>query len=215
MKIIWLVVIALFVLLLGFCLFVRVRLNLVFVKSRGTKGILSANIELFGGRVSKSLLSQSDNMAPSNEVKNQSDVCDDTAFKEKLRKYYQAFVRVRYTWLKSKAKVRKNVFAQKLFLDVRFGLDDAAATGIAAGAVWAAAYNVIAFLSSVIRISEPEVNITPLFDDESIEAKAQCILSFTVANIISILISIGYNYFIINRKLLKKEKAAINYVNTN
>jgi|GEM_PF-6962683 len=215
MKIIWLVVIALFVLLLGFCLFVRVRLNLVFVKSRGTKGILSANIELFGGRVSKSLLSPSDNMASSNEVKNQSDVCDDTAFKEKLRKYYQAFVRVRYTWLKSKAKVRKNVFAQKLFLDVRFGLDDAAATGIAAGAVWAAAYNVIAFLSSVIRISEPEVNITPLFDDESIEAKAQCILSFTVANIISILISIGYNYFIINRKLLKKEKAAINYVNTN
>lgn len=215
MKIIWLVVIALFVLLLGFCLFVRVRLNLVFVKSRGTKGILSANIELFGGRVSKSLLSQSDNMASINEVKNQSDVCDDTAFKEKLRKYYQAFVRVRYTWLKSKAKVRKNVFAQKLFLDVRFGLDDAAATGIAAGTVWAAAYNVIAFLSSVIRISEPEVNITPLFDDESIEAKAQCILSFTVANIISILISIGYNYFIINRKLSKKEKAAINYVNTN
>lgn len=215
MKIIWLVVIALFVLLLGFCLFVRVRLNLVFVKPRGAKGILSANIELFGGRVSKSLLSPSDNMASSNEVKNQSDVCDDTAFKEKLRKYYQAFVRVRYTWLKSKAKVRKNVFAQKLFLDVRFGLDDAAATGIAAGAVWAAAYNVIAFLSSVIRISEPEVNITPLFDDELIEAKAQCILSFTVANIISILISIGYNYFIINRKLLKKEKAAINYVNTN
>ena len=203
MKIIWLVVIALFVLLLGFCLFVRVRLNLVFVKPRGAKGILSANIELFGGRVSKSLLSPSDNMASSNEVKNQSDVCDDTAFKEKLRKYYQAFVRVRYTWLKSKAKVRKNVFAQKLFLDVRFGLDDAAATGIAAGAVWAAAYNVIAFLSSVIRISEPEVNITPLFDDELIEAKAQCILSFTVANIISILISIGYNYFIINRKLLK------------
>lgn len=206
MKIIWLVVIALFLLLLGFCLFVRIRLNLVFVKPRGAKGILSANIELFGGRVSKSLLSPSDNMASSNEVKNQSDVCDDTAFKEKLRKYYQAFVRVRYTWLKSKAKVRKNVFAQKLFLDVRFGLDDAAATGIAAGAVWAAAYNVIAFLSSVIRISEPEVNITPLFDDESIEAKAQCILSFTVANIISILISIGYNYFIINRKLLKKRK---------
>lgn len=215
MKIIWLVVIALFLLLLGFCLFVRVRLNLVFVKSRETKGILSAKIELFGGRVSKSLLSQSDNMASSNEVKNQSDVCDDTAFKEKLRKYYQAFVRVRYTWLKSKAKVRKNVFAQKLFLDVRFGLDDAAATGIAAGAVWAAAYNVIAFLSSLIRISEPEVNITPLFDDELIEAKAQCILSFTVANIISILISIGYNYFIINKKLSKKEKAAINYVNTN
>ena len=215
MKIIWLVVIALFVLLLGFCLFVRVRLNLFFVKSRGTKGILSAKIELFGGRVSKSLISPSARRAPHNEAKSQSEVHDDTAFKEKLRKYYRAFVRVRYTWLKSKAKVRKNVFAEKLSLDVRFGLDDAAATGIAAGTVWAAVYNVIAFLSSVIRISEPEVNITPVFDDELIEAKAQCILSFTVANIISILASLGFNYLNINRKLSKKEKAAINYGNTN
>ena len=215
MKIIGLVVLAIFVLLLGFCLFVKIRLIIDFDKPRGGKGIFSANIELFGGRFRKSLIPPSADRAPASEAMPQGEATHDIAFKDKVKKYYQVFVRVRYTWLKSKAKVRKNIFAQKLLLDVRFGLDDAAATGIAAGAVWAAVYNVIAFLSSVIRISEPEVNITPVFDDELIEAKAQCILSFTVANIISILASLGLNYLNINRKLSKKEKAAINYVNTN
>lgn len=215
MKIIWLVVLALFVLLLGFCLFVRVRLIFTFDKPRGSKGNFSANIELFGGRFRKSLIAPSADKAPCREAKPQSEASNDVAFKDKVQKYYQAFVRARYIWLGSKSKVRKNVFAEKIFLDVRFGLDDAAATGLAVGTVWAAVYNVIAFLSSVIRISEPEVEITPLFDDEAIEAKAECILSFTATNIISILLALGFNYFSVNRKLSKKEKAAINYGNTN
>ncbi len=215
MKIIGLIVLSLFVLLLGFCLFVRVRLIFAFDKPRGGKGNFSANIELFGGRFRKSLISPSSSEVTREDDKKQSEASEDVAFTDKLQKFYQAFVRVRHIWLNSKSKVRKNVFAEKISLDVKFGLDDAAATGLAVGTVWAGVYNVIAFLASVIRISEPEVNITPIFDDELVEAKAECILSFTSTNIISVLIALGFNYFIINRKLSKKEKAAINYGNTN
>ncbi|MBE7051981.1 MAG: DUF2953 domain-containing protein [Ruminococcaceae bacterium] len=217
MKIIGLIILVLLILIaivFGICLFAKIRLVIKFSKSRDDNGSFDARMELFGGRVVKSLKTSYND--ESDRVKEKSHTSDDDLkFSERVKKYYNIFLKVRYTWLKSKLRVRKNVFAEKIMLKINFGFEDAFATGITTGALWAGAYNVIAFLAGIIRIAEPDVVITPVFDDELIEAEAECILRFRLVNIMIILATVGFNYYIINRKLSKNEKAAINYGNTN
>lgn len=210
-----LIILSVLALCLAVCLFVKIRLIVNFVKPRDGKSKAEVRLELFSGRVIKKLDNVVDKAAHAEHKKGEDQKYDKLSFSQKVKKYYPVFRRIRYTWLKSKAKVRKNIFAEKLELNVTFGLEDADQTGIATGSMWAAAYNVIAFAANFVRITEPQIHINPVYDEELCEADGECIVTFRIVNIISILISVGINYYFINRKLSKKEKAAINYVNTD
>ena len=98
------------------------------------------------------------------------------------------------------------MFAKKINLHINFGTGDAAHTGILTGAVWAGIYNVIAFISSVIRIAEPEINIIPAYNEKLCTLKAECIINTRVVNLINAVAGIGISYLIFKRKQKSKIK---------
>ena len=217
MKIFLVLVIMLAVLLLVllvFCLFTKIRLVFTFRKSADEELITQATMEALGGFWKKNL---SDiNIKKKNKPKqNKSGNESPNTFRQKVSKYYDLFLQIKSVYSRSKPCVRKNVIAEKIRLYIVFGLDDAAKTGMATGVLWAGIYNVIAFAAGIIRVAEPDINVTPYYEDEHLELDGECIIRFTLANSIIIICSLAINYLKVINKSKNKEKAAINYVNTN
>lgn len=211
-----LIISALILLLIMFCIFVKVRLVLSFSKKQNGKLKAFLFIELFGGKIKKTIsLAHKKAKARKATTAKSEEADSKLSFSQKVKKYYRIFLRVSGTWSKSKRAVRKRILAEKIYLNLNFGTGDAAHTGMLVGTLWAAIYNVIAFIANFIRVTEPKICINPSYDEELLDFDGECILKISLANIITILTIIAVNYYFTNRKLSKKEKAAINNVNTN
>ncbi len=197
------------------CLFLKIRLVLLFSKKAGSKFSSSVHIELFGGKIKKDISLCYKKKEPSEKADKPDGESDKLTFTQKVKDYYQKFLLLKNTWAKSKRGVRKRIIAEEISLNISFGTGDAAHTGIITGSLWGAIYNVIAFFANFIRVTEPQINITPDYENELFEFDGKCILKLCAANIISVFLILYINYFIEKRKQTKKEKAAINNVNTN
>ena len=217
---IMLIILSVLVLFIILCLFVKVRL--VFTASKGDEEALgfSVHISLFGGKFTRMLFpGKSDppdhKKDKKTKKKENSQPEENSGFFQKVSKYYKAFLKIKYTYIKSKPKIRRNISVDRFMLNLKFGMDDAAQTGMATGALWAGVYNVVAFVAGIVRLTEPEITITPDYERQKLEFEFESIMRFRLVNIINVLITLGINYYFINKKLTKKEKAAINYGNTN
>lgn len=212
-----LIITFLILLMIVFCLFIKIRLVASFSKRKNEKFNLSFSLELFGGRIKKNipLVPKKKRKKSKSEKLKIEDENITLSFRQKVKKYYGIFLRISQTWARSKRKVRKRIMAEKICFNLSFGTGDAAHTGILTGSLWAATYNVIAFIANFIRVTEPQISINPSYDEEILDFDGECILKISLANIITILTIIAVNYYFTNKKLSKKEKAAINNVNTN
>ncbi|MBQ4526634.1 MAG: DUF2953 domain-containing protein [Clostridia bacterium] len=218
-----LIILSVIAIFLVICLFVKIRLIVSFQKPRDGNFSFDVTVTLSGGRVvfyktfglSEKNHKSKTGTGESDEQKTDNEKNDNVSLTQKIKKYYNTFLKIKYTYLKSERKIRKSVFAEKICISAGFGLEDAFKTGLATGAVWAGIYNVIAFMTKFMTVTEPEINVNPDFENQFIEASGECIFRLSFANIISMACSLGINYYIINKKMTKKEKAAINYGNTD
>ncbi len=208
------ILISAFVILLILILFIRINLCVTFSKKLHSKTRFFINLEFFGGRIKKKIdlakKAKKETEAIEKDIESVK-----LSFKEKVKKYYHTFKLIKGTWDKSKLSVRKRILLKKTSLSVTFGTGDAAHTGILTGILWAGIYDVIAFISKFIRVTQPEICVNPIYDEESLEIKGECILTLSLANIISIITRLSLNYFLVKRKLRKKEKAAITNGNSD
>jgi len=195
-------------------LFAKVRLVLTFSKTKNSGLTSDIYLEVSGGIIKKAIPLKGSKKKK--KGKTETEIKDtELSITDKLKKYYDTFVHIKNTWSRSKRSVRKRIIAEEINLDISFGTGDAAHTGIATGALWGAVYNVIGFVANFIRVTEPQIHIHPDYEAELLEFDGRCILKLSVANIISILLIVYINYCLENKKQTKKEKAAINNVNTN
>ena len=214
--IILLIILGLFLLTLLFCLFIKIRLVIALSKRESGKLKANLSLEIFGGKIKKTIpLAHKKAKAAKATTAKIEEADEKLSFFQKVKKYYGIFLRLSHTWSKSKRAVRKKILAEKIYLNLSFGTGDAASTGILVGSLWGAIYNVIAFVSNFIRVTEPDMSINPSYDEELLDFEFECILKVSVANIISIISTLYINYYFADRKQTKKEKAAINNVNTN
>ncbi len=202
------------VLLLILILFIRINLSVSFSKKLHSKMRFSINLELFGGRIKKKIDLPKKAKREAQKLKKEIKSVKLT-FKEKVKKYYRTFKLIKGTWEKSKLSVRKRILLKKTSLSVTFGTGDAAHTGIMTGILWSGIYDVIAFISKFIRVTQPQICVNPIYDEEQLEIRGECILTLSLANIISIITILSLNYFLVQRKLRKKEKAAITNGNSD
>ncbi len=211
-----LIISVLILILILFFLSLKIRLVIKFSKHQSEKVKSSFSVELFGGKIKKIFSFPKKKKADKKGHKKEETKKDaELSFSQKIKKYYGIFLRVKKTWSKSKRAVRKRILAEKIYLNLNFGTGDASHTGILTGTLWGAVYNVIAFLANFIRVTEPQISINPSYDEELLDFEGECILKMSMANIISIILVLSTNYYLVNRKQTKKEKAAINNVNTN
>ena len=80
---------------------------------------------------------------------------------------------------------------------MEYGLSDAAKTGMANGAIWAAASGVLSAIDNLSEIKSAELNIYPVFDRECFNLRLNSILTIKMTHIISVGIKILkiVNYF--------------------
>lgn len=199
------------------CLFMKIRLVAGFSKKPGKKPDFSLCLHLFGGKIKKDIFPKEKGRTkkPKTPPHIEKEKDCDLTFKEKVKKYYGIFLRVKNVWSKSKRTVRKRILVESLRLGINFGTGDAASTGIGVGSLWAAIYGVVAFLANFVRVTEPDITVAPDYENSVIDVGGECIIKFSLANLIAIAFVVLVNYYFVDKKLTKKEKGANKNVNTD
>ncbi len=115
--------------------------------------------------------------------------------------------RLRTTHLLSREYIKKHIFLEMVLFDFEFGLSDAAKTGMATGAVWAAVYNLFAFVTRNFSVGRHEFHIQPNYEKEVVNAKLEGIIKFRIVHIIGILLVVLKNYLKTGRQSTKAQSA--------
>lgn len=214
------VVILVFVVLLAVLLLSKIRVEVDFEKVPDSESETAVYLGFFKGklRVLYGVLENGKLTRKKRKKKAVQETKKGTDLLKKIEKYKDELLALRTVWTKSKKMIMKRVYIEKLNVSIEIGTKDAAQTGITTGSLWALVYMVIAFISEIVSICVPTVNITPNYEKEVFDAKANVTVLISILNLL--LIWARYkrcNYVIEKNKKekLKKEKAAINYGNTN
>ncbi len=207
-------ILILFLILFVIFLFLKIRLEISYKKENGKKGSLLICISFFGTMLKKEISLKEKNDAKEKKKGDE----EKLPLTQKIQKYQETFEKMRYVWARSRRKIRKNIFAEKISLDMSVGFEDAFLTGILTGSLWALIYTVVGFVSDIIKIRVPKINITPVYNEDYLQVDGKCIIAASPVNIISIGVKILLSYYVVKKKFdkeTKKEKAADNYGNTN
>lgn len=81
---------------------------------------------------------------------------------------------------------RKGLKLEKFELKIEIGVQDAAVTAIATGALWGAAYSLVALLERLFIIKKPVVNVNPRYNEEVFALTARGIIVTSIAHIIAV-----------------------------
>ena len=167
-------------------------------KPKGEKTETSAYIYIWGGIIKLDLLASTRKKKALIEAGEIAEI----SLLEKLKAYYGNLPEFMPEYRRWAGRVRKTVLAKKLYVNLQFGLGDAAKTGMATGEIWAAIYGIIAFVSNIIRITEPKIQVTPNYNELMCDAEAECIIKARL-----------YNFLIVDilwNKLFKIKENKIN-----
>ncbi len=212
MKILILSLAALFFILLLLFLFSKVNLSLNLEKKQGQKPTMYFELSFLGGiiRIKKTLKSKTTKKKSNKKghllKDKESSKDEDSSFFKKVKSAYQTFCAFKHAYKNNSHKLRKAIYAKKINLHINYGSGNAASTGIITGAIWAGIYNVVSFISSVITIAEPKINLVPNYTEKQCSAKCECIITSRLANLIGAVLSIGISYLSFKRKNKKKIK---------
>ncbi|BBB92957.1 MAG TPA: DUF2953 domain-containing protein [Methylomusa anaerophila] len=108
-----------------------------------------------------------------------------------LRRILQTIKRYSKLYNKFMNRLLESIYCEKLDLHLKYGLGDAAATGVTLGLFWTLAYTGMVGLYNRIHLTQkPVINIIPFFHRECLEVEFWCILRLRLGNVISATTSI-------------------------
>lgn len=198
----WILIVTgiIFLICLVILLFAKIKVTLSFSKKENRKLRTRLDISVLGFKLKKEIRKAKKKKGKNQLSQKDNDKEDDMSFFEKAKKYYTLFLVFKDIYKKNSRKIRRTVCFDKIWLGVEFGLGEASKTGVATGGVWAGIYNVIAFAARIFVVSEPKVEVTPLYNEQRCELEGECIISARLANLIVTLVSVGISYYFISKK---------------
>ncbi len=191
------VYIVLIILALVLCtaLFAKISLGVKLSKAKGEAFKSEFGVKVFGKSIDLSRLKkEKPTVSKPGEPQAEAEAEDKPPLNERLHNLRINIERGRYTYLLSKRYVVRKIKVEKLELDLTFGLDDAAHTGIATGAAWGSLYNIYAFIDRLFLVKSHSFNITPVFEGECLDLKFEAEVYFSLSNILAIGIAVFTNY---------------------
>ncbi len=120
-----------------------------------------------------------------------------------LQKGYYFFRKIEYTMLMSREGIRNRLVLEKLDLDLKFGLGDAAETGIVTGVAWGLLYNIYAQLDRFVTVEHHKFQLTPVFNRRGFHVLFSSILRIRLVDTIVISLMVLYHYLLVNQKYKK------------
>lgn len=183
-------------------LFSKITLSFNAEKKKGKEIKTYFEICFLGGllKIKKSVKGKKANKKLVEDSVKKSEIVKEDTFFQKVKEAYKTFCAFKYAYKSNSGKVRKAVYAKKINLHINFGTGNAAATGIITGALWSGIYNVVSFISRVITIAEPNINVVPNYDDKECSIKCECIITSRLVNLIVAVAGIGISYLKFKRK---------------
>lgn len=102
--------------------------------------------------------------------------------------------------------VRKGISLSDFELNLTFGTADAASTAVTTGILYTLVYNLLGLIDKLMKVKEPVVNITPIFNEATFEINAVGIIRTTLAHIIATAIVFAYKFLKYKSQKRRKSK---------
>ena len=113
---------------------------------------------------------------------------------QKLKDLAKVISIVAKVYSKNRWFIQKRLTAEDISFHLKFGLADAASTGIATGAIWAVLYNILALISRIGTLKNHNFEVVPVYTEEGFISEGSFKLSFRLIGIISVLLRLYLTY---------------------
>jgi len=183
--------------LLMFLLFAKIKIFFEYKKYPGEKLYTDLRISIGFLKLDKHL-----NKLISNTSKKADKKSDNKDIKKKLSNYTKTFKILKKVYSKNRWYIRKRFNIDKLNLHLKFGLGDAAATGIMTGAIWSLLYSFLALLSQIGTVKKHFFEVAPVYTESGFAFQSSIKLSLRLINIISVVLRLYLTY----KKVSKENK---------
>ncbi len=119
-----------------------------------------------------------------------------------IKTYTELFKTVKKVYSKNRWYIRKALKAENIDFHLKFGLGDAAATGVMTGAIWSLLYSLLAFLCQIGTVKKHYFEVAPVYTEAGFIFKAGAKASIRAISAISIILRLYFTY----KKLCKEAK---------
>ncbi len=122
-----------------------------------------------------------------------------------IKTYTELFKTLKKVYSKNRWYIRKTLKADNIDFHLKFGLGDAAATGVMTGAIWSLLYAILAFLCQIGSVKKHYFEVVPVYTEAGFIFKAGAKVSVRVISAFSLVLRLYFTY-----RTLRKSKKMIN-----
>ena len=98
------------------------------------------------------------------------------------------------TFSASKGHIKNAITVKNINLDMKFGLGDAAATGISTGILWGTVYSVFALVCKLFTVNTHNFSIDPIFNKKTVQIRLDGVVYTRLADVLTAAFVIFKNY---------------------
>lgn len=113
---------------------------------------------------------------------------------DKIKKYEKTLKILCKVYSKNRWFIRNRINVERLNFHLKFGLGDAAATGIATGAINSVLYWLLAFVNRVGTVKKHYFEVVPVFEGSGFISEARGSISLRMINILTIAVRVYLTY---------------------
>lgn len=122
-------------------------------------------------------------------------------FKEKISDFKEIYSTSKEELKEMLSYVRRHASIKRVDFQIHFGFDNAAATGISTGAIWAMGSFILKVIDTLIGIKKINMQVNPDFDNKIFEIYSKTILIMRPIHFIIILGRVLKTYKYVNNKI--------------
>lgn len=199
------IILAVIALIIIFAFTAKIKIFLEYKKYPGEKLYIDYNITLGGISlsrfikpvISKNEKKQTGKSKPQKAEKAKSK--DDKSLIQKLKDYAEAVSVVKKVYSKNRWFIRRRIFVEDVEFHLKFGLYDAASTGIATGALWTLLYAILALVGQIGTLKNHNFEVVPVFTEAGFISQGGIRVRFRMISIISVALRLYLTYIRISK----------------
>ena len=184
------IILALICLILLFILTAKIKIFFEYKKYPGEKLYTDYKVTISGFNLNP-ILKKIIKKAPENKDAKKK---DGQAFVKKIKSYAKTISLVSKTYAKNRWFIRKRLKAEMIEFHLKFGLEDAAQTGIATGAIWSLLYAVLALIGQIGTLKNHNFEVVPVYTEAGFISQGSIRISFRLIGIATILYKLYSTY---------------------
>ena len=191
-----------FAALIAALLMLKVNICAEYVKNGGESAESSVYVTFFFGLFKIHLSSDGRKRKRDNDESMLRQTEDDAkSALEKMHSFKNTLSDIAAIYGRSSEYIRRRIVLKETEVFVKFGLDDAAATGTAVGAAWGTLYGMLALLGRICTVKNHSFDVVPVYNSIGFCMRVKGIISFRLINIIKVAIRLYISY----KRVIKKE----------